>query len=157
MIASTESAGCRLAVVMSSLSCMGCWTPKPCRRPMPSNRKLGMQQKSTPSAMGLNLSLSASNLESCTKTIIPVSCSYAIRLIAFNGVIEMSGIVRAYMYVPSLLSSGEARAKKVILAADAVYNEEQAISRVTQWREIYNSLGNIPLIHYEYIPPLVVM
>ena len=69
----------------------------------------------------------------------------------------MSGIVRAYMYVPSLLSSGEARAKKVILAADAVYNEEQAISRVTQWREIYNSLGNIPLIHYEYIPPLVVM
>lgn len=69
----------------------------------------------------------------------------------------MSGIVRAYLFVPSILPSGEIKAKKVILAEDAVYNEEQARERVNAWKEIYSCHGNIPDIAYEYIPPRVVM
>ena len=67
----------------------------------------------------------------------------------------MPGIVRAYLIAPSITPSGDIKGKKVILAEDAVYNEEQAISRATKWREIYSSHGNIPNISYEYIPPRV--
>lgn len=69
----------------------------------------------------------------------------------------MSGIVRAYLFVPSIFPSGEIKAKKVILAEDAVYNEAQAKERVDAWKEIYSCHGNIPDIAYEYIPPRVVM
>ena len=69
----------------------------------------------------------------------------------------MSGIVRAFLYVPAILPSGIVKGKKVILAEDAVYNEAQAKERVDTWKEIYSCHGNIPDIAYEYIPPRVVM
>jgi len=69
----------------------------------------------------------------------------------------MSGIVRAFLYVPVIMSSGVIKGKKVILAEDTVYNEAQARERVDAWKEIYSQHGNIPDIAYEYIPPRVVM
>lgn len=69
----------------------------------------------------------------------------------------MPGIVRAYLFVPSILPSGEIKAKKVILAEDAVYNEAQAKERVAGWKDIYCAYGNIPHILYEYVPPVITL